>query len=70
MLLISFSTSGPSPAHVTALYSMDDDDDEVPIVLQPVTANAKAHANSELINLLVITPLYSLTVSVAASVIF
>jgi hypothetical protein len=58
ILLISFSTSGPSPAQVTHLYSGDDvdddDDDEWLNVLQPVIANATAHANSVLNNLLVI----------------
>ena len=49
MSLISFSTSGPSPAEVTTLYSSDDDDDDVMWlnVLQPVTANAKADANNK-----------------------
>lgn len=62
MVLISFSTSGPSPAQVTALYSMDGDavadavfDDEWLNMVQPEMANATAHANDELINLLVIT---------------
>jgi hypothetical protein len=75
MLLISFSTSGPSPAHVTHLYSDEaaiaddgvDADDERLNVLQPAKANATAHANNELNNLLVIDALLSLTVSVTAS---
>ncbi|HEV2452856.1 MAG TPA: hypothetical protein VGY98_01255 [Verrucomicrobiae bacterium] len=57
--LISFSTSGPSPAHVTALYSMDEEvgvDDEWLNVLQPVRAIATAHPNDKPNNLLVITP--------------
>ncbi|HXC35525.1 MAG TPA: hypothetical protein VNV43_06585 [Candidatus Acidoferrales bacterium] len=59
MVLISFSTSGPSPAQVTHLYSGDDvdedvDDDEWLNVLQPVKANTTAHANNVLNNLLVI----------------
>lgn len=76
MVLISFSTSGASPAQVTHLYSGDDvvddvdDDDEWLNVLQPVKASATAHANNVLNNLLVIDALYSLTVSITASEIF
>jgi hypothetical protein len=55
MVLISFSTSGASPAQVTALYSSDDDDDDEWLnVEQPVKANANAQANNELHNLLFI----------------
>jgi len=64
MVLISFSTSWPSPAQVTALYSPDDDDDVDDVGddddderlnnAQPETANATAHATIALMNLLVI----------------